>query len=288
MAYKPGLTFWSDGADKQRYLYIPPGTKIDTSSMDSWKFPTGTKAWKEFRIGGKLVETRLYWKRAEKNWEHATYIWDASGKNAAINESKTATLLDSGYEIPSSIKVCEKCHGGAADDLLGIEPISLALPTAQGVTLASLAAAGLLSHPPAKTTIALPEDATGKAAAALGYLHVNCGACHSSRGISGFTNFHARLRAEQFWAADGTDPGAVAVDSTDVYTTAVGQDVLLEMYRGPFPGLEMIAPGSHDKSLVWVVAHLRDREYQMPPIVSHQIDEAGTRLLADWIDALGK
>jgi hypothetical protein len=43
--YTPGLTFWSDGASKSRYLYLPPGQKIDNSDMDEWVFPVGTKVW---------------------------------------------------------------------------------------------------------------------------------------------------------------------------------------------------------------------------------------------------
>src|SRR5438552_2107607 len=43
LPYQPGVTFWSDGAEKQRYLYLPPGSKIDTASMDRWSFPVGTK-----------------------------------------------------------------------------------------------------------------------------------------------------------------------------------------------------------------------------------------------------
>src|SRR5262245_30322025 len=37
--YTPGVPFWSDGAQKQRYLYLPKDSKIDTSNMDIWKFP---------------------------------------------------------------------------------------------------------------------------------------------------------------------------------------------------------------------------------------------------------
>src|SRR4051794_22988932 len=35
--YTPGNTFWSDGAQKQRYFYLPPGTQIDSSDIDAWK-----------------------------------------------------------------------------------------------------------------------------------------------------------------------------------------------------------------------------------------------------------
>ena len=39
----PRYPLWSDGAEKQRYLSLPPGTQIDTSNMDDWKFPVGTR-----------------------------------------------------------------------------------------------------------------------------------------------------------------------------------------------------------------------------------------------------
>lgn len=283
--YTPGLTFWSDGAEKNRYLFLPPSTKIDTSNMDAWKFPVGTKAWKEFHVGGALVETRFLWKQSETAWAEAAYIWDAKAKNAVLTDRETPTLLASGYEIPS-LKSCRKCHGGGGDELLGVEAIALAAPTGEGVTLASLAAGGLLSAPPAKTSITLPEDATGKAAAALGYLHVNCGmACHSNRGLSGFTQLHTRLRAEELWPAPG---GQVAtVETTDAYTTGINKDVILATYAQAFPGTKLILPGDSSKSLAWLTAHLRGT-HQMPPIVSHAIDDSGTQKLADWIDALPK
>ena len=52
-----------------------------------------------------------------------------------------------------------------------------------------------------------------------------------------------------------------------------------------FPDAVRITPGAHDKSLVWLLSHRRG-EYQMPPLVSHKIDDVGTQKLADWIDAL--
>ena len=61
--YQPQYTLWSDGATKRRWLYLPPGTKIDTSDMDFWLYPVGTKAWKEFSRDGKRLETRLMHKK---------------------------------------------------------------------------------------------------------------------------------------------------------------------------------------------------------------------------------
>jgi hypothetical protein len=52
-----------------------------------------------------------------------------------------------------------------------------------------------------------------------------------------------------------------------------------------FPEAKRITPGSHEKSLVWLLAHTRG-DYQMPPLVSHRVDDAGTQALSAWIDAL--
>jgi hypothetical protein len=303
--YTPGVTLWSDGAEKHRYLYLPPGSQIDTSNVDAWRFPVGTKAWKEFRVDGALVETRLLWKRGEGTWESGTYVWDEMGKAATLKTDTKGTILASGYEIPAP-RDCDKCHHGGSDKLLGVEAVALALPTAQGMNLASLAAAGFLSHAPDPLHVTLPEDTTGKAAAALGYLHANCGMpCHSDRGLGDETELVLRLRADEFWLAQKSDagidggptsqndgghdsgpapvPGSVA--STDTYRATVGQRPTTASVIQAYPMALRITPGAHDQSLVWLLSHLRGK-YQMPPLVSHRVDELATQQLADWIDAL--
>jgi hypothetical protein len=279
LPYTPGVLLWSDGAEKHRYLYLPPDSTIDTSDMDAWRFPVGTKVWKEFHVDGTLVETRLFSKRDEKTWDSGTYIWDEAGNTATLNTSRQPVLLASGYEIPTA-KDCGRCHHGGADKLLGLEAVALALPGAEGVTLESLVAARVLSDPPDHTSIELPEDETGKAGAALGFLHANCGMpCHSSRGLGHETELVMRLRADEFW------PTPVAVNATDTYISCIGEQPTTASVAAKFPGAPRIAPGSHDQSLVWLLSHRRG-EYQMPPLVSHKIDEEGTQQLADWIDAL--
>src|SRR5690242_16817652 len=34
--YKPGVVLWSDGAEKQRWISLPKGKKIDTSTPIEW------------------------------------------------------------------------------------------------------------------------------------------------------------------------------------------------------------------------------------------------------------
>jgi hypothetical protein len=285
LPYKPGVTLWSDGAEKQRYLALPPGATIDTSDIDVWKFPVGTEAWKEFRFDGKLVETRLFWKRDASNWASGTYVWDESGTEAPLNTSTKPLILPSGYEIPTA-KDCGKCHHGGADKLLGVEAAALALPTAEGVTLDSLVKAGALSNPPPVTSAVLPEDATGKAGAALGYLHANCGMpCHSTRGLGEETKLVLRLRAGEVLRASSAALAAFDAKATDIYAATINQSPTTASVAQQFPDAKRVTPGSHDESLVWLLSHRRGT-YQMPPLVSHVVDDAGTQRLSEWIDAL--
>ncbi len=282
LPYTPGVTLWSDGAEKHRYLYLPPSTAIDTTDLDAWKFPVGTKAFKEFWLGGAIVETRLISKVDEATWELGTYIWDETGA-ATLDTDPHGVVRPDGYEIPTQ-KDCNKCHHGGSDKLLGVEAVALGVPEAEGATLTDLVDRGLLSNPPPTTAITLPEDATGKAAAALGYLHANCGMpCHSSRGLGEETKLVMRLRATEFWPTTGGAP--TPVEKTDTYGSTVNQIPTTAAVASHFPGANRIIPGAHDKSLVWLLSHLRD-SYQMPPLISHVIDANGTQKLADWIDAL--
>src|SRR5262249_29220815 len=75
--FAPTYTLWSDGAEKRRWVYLPPGQKIDDSDMDHWSFPMGTKLWKEFRFSGNRVETRLIykWGPNPNDFLFAAYVW---------------------------------------------------------------------------------------------------------------------------------------------------------------------------------------------------------------------
>ncbi len=55
----PGSTSGATAPSRLGWVYLPPGATIDTSNMDEWTFPVGTKFWKEFVVAGVLTETRL-------------------------------------------------------------------------------------------------------------------------------------------------------------------------------------------------------------------------------------
>jgi hypothetical protein len=287
MAYTPALVFWSDGAEKSRWLYLPPGSKIDTTDMDNWVFPVGTKVWKQFIVGGQLIETRLLWKLDSVDWTFLVYRWSADGMSATRLDRGETNVNGSTYEIPAT-NVCSQCHNGRPDEVLGIDFVALAASGATGVTIDSLEAKNAFTKNPPVAHLTIPEDSTGKAAAALGWLHVNCGvACHNANLSAGAsaTNMYMKLVTSQILEADG---GVGPVTSLDTYTTTVGH-AASQKYMGMT--LNDIEPGHPDQSLaaVWAGTRCIDAGaacIQMPPIVTHVPDDAGLALINAWISAL--
>src|SRR5688572_23474543 len=43
LPFAPQYPLWTDGAQKRRWIYLPPGTTIDASNPDAWQFPIGTR-----------------------------------------------------------------------------------------------------------------------------------------------------------------------------------------------------------------------------------------------------
>ena len=281
LSYTPGVVLWADGATKSRWLYLPPNSKIDDSNMDEWVFPVGTKVWKEFQIGGKRVETRLYEKADTTFWLWTTYQWASDESSATANDNGATNVVGT-YEIPDHGK-CDQCHTGRGDKLMGVEAIALALPNAQGVTLDWLAKNGKLTVVPASTTATLPEDSTGKAGAALGELHIGCGVSCHNRNVFAFGNssgFYARLPAADVLA------GTAQVASLDTYVTTVNVTPTTGGYSTyATQGYKRILPGDSTKSLLVTVTGERGTG-QMPPIVTHVVDTTSVQDLTDWVNAL--
>jgi hypothetical protein len=275
LPYDPALHFWSDGAAKSRWIRLPAGQKIDTSTMDEWAFPAGTRFWKEFRLGGLKVETRMTWKQNARNdsWVRVSYAWSQDQTTATELPAGRTNVWGTTYEIPSQGD-CTLCHQGRIDGVLGFEGIGLSSPNATGETMARLITDALITNPPAAALV-IPGNATESAA--LGWLHANCGtSCHSglNSALAVSTGFRMRLNAGQL----------ASVMATDTYTTGVG--VVSGYQPTPDAGLLRIKP--HDTAHSCV--HFRDSSRvageAMPPFATHLVDTAGVQLVDNWINAL--
>lgn len=274
-AFAPAHQLWSDGADKQRWIYLPEGTQIDSSAPDDWKFPVGTKLFKEFSWEGHRVETRLFWKIGESRWIKAAYHWNEDESAATRFAGGEVDVAGHTYYIPSP-KECDQCHKGRTDRALGFELISLGLAGAEGMTLQRLVDEGLLTDEPISAELEIGDDGSGHGAAALGWLHVNCGvSCHNDNSTAeGYSSdLRLRLSADQ---VDGSSTAEVAAIAT---TVGVGAKTPRWLDR------PRITPGSPEDSLLYVLATTRNDnpKDQMPPIASRAVDPDGAMLLEAWI-----
>ncbi len=272
LAYSVRYALWSDDSEKARYVLLPEGTKIDTRELDEWAFPVGTKAWKEFRVGGKLVETRVLWKqKAEEGadaWWMASYVWRADGSDAEVALDGVQNALGTTHDVPSQLD-CEKCHTDSRDALIGVSAIQLSKPAGDSF-LAKLKAESRLSHPPATEP---SPPGTGVVEDALGYLHGNCGHCHNERALRLATQSDMRLRLR---VSEQTP------EATQIYKTTIN----VKMKHVFPPDIELaVAPGLPEKSELWVRVNLRDLN-AMPPVGTKKVDPVGSALLREWITGL--
>ncbi|HEX6244137.1 MAG TPA: hypothetical protein VFZ61_24645 [Polyangiales bacterium] len=288
--FTPAHPLWSDGAEKYRWISLPEGEKIDNSKADQWKFPVGTKLWKEFRVNNKRVETRIFWKAKEDTWRSGTYAWNADESQATQHFGGDITLPGGRkYHLPDDSE-CTDCHRGQVDNVLGFSAVNLGLKGASGVTLKSLVEDDLLTNPPSDTSLSIGADETGLdddgvplAAKALGILHTNCGlTCHNDHPgrKANLTSQNLRLQMAQL---DGSSPN----QTWNVFRTAVGVTTEGAQLGGRFV---RIAPGDPDNSYALTLMKHRDPSGQgngqMPPIASLVVDQEGVAILTKWISRL--
>lgn len=286
-SFTPQYPLWSDGASKQRWLYLPPGTSIDGADADAWAFPPGTRTWKEFSHG-RRVETRFIERLADGSWRYATYVWDADGREARLAPERGTSLSLAGdagktagarYAVPSRDD-CRACHEGAAVPVLGFSALQLAAdrdasaPHAEAkrpgdVDLPALLDRGLVRNAAAGEAPSL-RASSPVARTALGYLHANCGHCHNARGPLADLGL---VLAQGF--ADPDSEGRVS-------RSTVGRDADARVL-----GLDTrIEAGQPDESQLLARMKSANVYNRMPPLGTTVIDDRAVALVEQWIQQM--
>lgn len=267
--YHPTHELWSDGATKQRWVWLPPGSQIDTSDMNYWVYPVGTKLWKEFSRDGKRVETRLLQKNGEGDWYMVAFHWNDAQTDADAVPAGLENASGTPHDIPNQ-NACENCHGKTKDHALGFSAIQLSHSQSDELTLSSLAERLTL---PAGGDFTLPGNDVERAA--LGYLHANCGHCHNEN------SFLWATVPMQLWLKVAELGGDVT--STSTYVTTVNQPTTGFTPTGT---TLRIAPGAPNESDVHVRMGQRGTLFQMPPVGTEDVDATGAAAVDAWITSL--
>ena len=251
--YALNTPLFSDYAEKDRYLYLPPGTQATFSKDGLPDLPVGAALIKTFHYGATKVETRVLLHRAS-GWVALPYVWqgdDAVLKRAGTRVALTVEGQAIDYAVPN-VNQCKECH--ALGDAM--TPIG---PKARNLSPGMLGVAA--------TGIRLPkwgDTAAPVADRARAYLDVNCGHCHNPRGAA--SNSGLNLTWET------TDPTALGIGKHPV---AAG--------RGS-GGLEVaIAPGHPERSIMLYRMKSVEPGVAMPELGRATVHKEGVALLEDWI-----
>jgi uncharacterized repeat protein (TIGR03806 family) len=139
--YEVNSPLWSDGATKERFIALPPDSKIEWTLPRGWTLPEGAVLVKTFALpmartkdgwgAIRRIETRLL-TRQQKEWVGYSYIWDDDQTDATLVDAagldKDFTVAEpkahSGtrgqtWHYPSRAE-CMTCHSRAANFVLGI------------------------------------------------------------------------------------------------------------------------------------------------------------------------
>jgi len=286
LLYSPQYPLWTDGARKSRWLRIPKGTFIDASNPDVWRFPEGTRVWKEFRFG-RRAETRFI-ERTRAGWQFASYVWNEDETEAPLAPelgiSQSVPIRDGiRHAIPSRID-CRVCHEAGPVRLLGVTTLQLspdrdpnaphaeALPPG-AVNLPALVARGLVRGLPARLTATPPRiiARSPTARAALGYLNGNCGGCHTGLGQLSSLDFALNYpfnRAES--------------EAAPALLTTVGHMSKFRVPAAP-DTVERVCAGHPERSVLVARMSSRNPLVQMPPLGTQIVDEEAVNLIRRWI-----
>jgi uncharacterized repeat protein (TIGR03806 family) len=288
--YELIVPFWSDGADKVRWIGVPNG-KIGFSPTGEWSFPAGTVFVKTFELSTdeanpankRRLETRLLVRDSSGGVYGVVYKWRADGSDADLlmaGQTESLDIKAANGEVHQqtwyypSRQDCLTCHTANAGGVLGVKTRQLnrSLRFPSGIVDNQLRAwnhVGLFT-PKLKeeelgrfpTLAPLADEARSLEDRARSYLDANCSQCHR--------------------------PGGTVADFDVRYDTPLSRQGLI---NGPVlidQGIDrprIVAP--HD---IWrSIAYMRVNtvsDIKMPPLARETIDQKGVHLLSEWINGM--
>jgi uncharacterized repeat protein (TIGR03806 family) len=287
--YELIVAFWSDGADKSRWIALPSG-KITFSSTGEWRFPPGTVFVKNFDLevdadpsAKRRLETRLLVCDSAGGVYGAVYKWRADGSDADLLagsqtedipiKAANADVHHQTWYYPSR-QDCLACHTANAGGVLGVKtrqmnrvytyPSGIADNQLRTWNHLGLFTQGFKEEDlPSFTKLAAADDPSRTLGdRARSYLDANCSQCHRPGGT--VANFDAR------------------------YDTPLASQALID---GPVlidQGIDrprIISP--HD---IWrSIAYMRMNtmgDIKMPPLARETIDQRGAQLFNEWINSM--
>lgn len=215
--YELSSELFSDFAEKQRLIKLPPGEQLAKIDNGLPSFPNGTSIAKTFYYwnderspskGRKIIETRFLIRKNDQ-WKVAIYKWNKSQTEAYLlssgNDEPMNWISEKGegkvttYHIPST-KECNTCHQSDGQlDLIGPKLNNLNRQVNRdGKTLNQLdhfQQIGLINSFDITSIDSLPnykDSSFSYTERGRAYMEINCSHCHSPGGFSDWLNMDFR------------------------------------------------------------------------------------------------
>lgn len=296
MPFAVKVPFWSDGADKRRWVALPAGERIDVDPHGQLRFPPGTVFVKHFDLATdrranaaaapRPLETRILVCDDQGGVYGATYRWSSDRREARLvtfNEIESIPILQADgmqteqtWTYPGRFE-CAMCHNAASGNVLGFSLRQLdhvARGNEHGnrePELDRLIRHGFVSdmarriHPTLLGSLsALDVVSAPLEHRVRSYLDANCSSCHNPN--TRFAAFDARI--QRGLGEQGIVDG-VAYHHSD---------------RGP--DVRIVRPGSIELSMIYHRLSTDDPSLRMPPLGSTVVDGQGVALVIEWILSL--
>jgi len=287
--YRPASELFTDYAHKKRFVWVPAGMKgtyvADNNIID---FPVGTALIKTFYYDNvqpanvtKIIETRVMIRKSN-GWIFADYVWNHDQTEATLSMNGSTVSLDwdedgtpksTVYRIPSETE-CLICHKSNSLPIpIGIKPQNLnndfTYPFGRVNQLQYFISKGILENnlPPNIVSTIDYHDTTQTLKLRLrSYLDINCGHCHQE-------NSHCDYRPIRLAFSETTDP------------VNLGQCVTPDDLFDPTLS-NVIFPGNYNKSMMYFRLNSIDENNRMPLLGRTIVDQAGLKLLRNYISSI--
>ena len=289
LPFAPATPLFSDGAVKERLIYVPEGKAARYFADEAFDFPTGSVLVKSFAFptpegGLRAIETRVMLKH-EDGWQTWAYLWNGEGSEAELKIAGARVGIDTvdgagkpvsfTYSVPNRNQ-CKGCHDMAGEIVpLGPKARNLnsafAFSDGEANQLARWRERGILDGLPDLGEVdAVPvagDEEAPLGARARAWLDVNCAHCHRREGPASNSGLFLTW-GEPYGPSLGIGKRPVAAG------------------RGSGDRHFDIVPGEPDASILLYRVESTEPGVMMPELGRVLEDAEASRLLRDWIASL--
>jgi hypothetical protein len=218
--YVPDPPLWSDGMEKQRFMVLPEGTKVNNADRMKWEFPKGTIFIKHFfddgGAGGKqrAIETRFIRAGMNAPYEFYVYKWnpentdatlivdDIEGdpnkdENVMITIKHNGLMVNNGTPFPHNLpsrNACGACHeenGMVTQTFIGFDEMRLNgkfSATSTKTQLQEFADKNIFTTAVPATPVTITDNSNdgGRLLRIKRFVFGNCVHCHNGGGQADF------------------------------------------------------------------------------------------------------